>query len=221
MVPQAPVKSCVKRRMLDGKKVAEALGMLTTTCKAGATCTEVQGEPVCAAALADLQAKVTVAIAYLSDKQTADQAAKASGAKLLAAFQQVRVSLTTYETSVNAVARGDAAVINKAGIESRPDAPSAAPSLERTEKVTYTLGKSSRESVIHWRRTPGASMFAVEVNYEPQNPEAPWTSLGTTTRRSKRVTAPSPAGQFLVRIRAMASDGTAADWSDTILATAR
>jgi hypothetical protein len=64
-------------------------------------------------------------------------------------------------------------------------------------------------------------MFAVEVNYEPQTPAAPWTSLGTTTRRTKLVTVPNLAGQFLARIGALDSDGKAADWSDTILATAR
>ncbi len=64
-------------------------------------------------------------------------------------------------------------------------------------------------------------MFAIEVNFDPKNPASPWTSLGTTTRRTKLVTVPTPGAQFLARIGAMDSDGVAAEWSDTVLATAR
>ena len=221
MNPQTPVKSCVKRRMLDGKEVADALATLATTCNAGAQCTDVQNDPVCAAAQIDLQAKVTAASTSLVVKQKADQDAKAAGKNLFTAFQLVRTALTTYETSVNGMARGDASVIHKAGCDSRPEAPSTTPPVEKVAKVTYTLGKNAKESVLHWPETPGAAMFAVEVNYDPSNPAAPWVSLGTTTRRAKRVTVPNLAGQFLARIGAMDSHGTAADWSDVILATAR
>src|SRR4051812_8376465 len=123
MNPQSPVKSCVKRRMLDGKEVADALAALTTTCNAGAQCADVQSDPVCTAAQADLQAKVTAASACLVIKQKADQDAKAAGKSLFTAFQLVRAALTTYETSVNGVAKGEAAVINKAGCDARPEAP--------------------------------------------------------------------------------------------------
>jgi hypothetical protein len=64
-------------------------------------------------------------------------------------------------------------------------------------------------------------MFAVEVSHDALSPVATWISLGTTTRRTKLVTVPNPAGQFLARIAALDSDGKAADWSDVILATAR
>jgi hypothetical protein len=66
------------------------------------------------------------------------------------------------------------------------------PSVEKIEKITYTLGKNTRESVLHWTETPCAAMFAIEANYDPHNPASPWTSLGTTTRRSKLVTVPNP-----------------------------
>jgi hypothetical protein len=221
MNPQNPVKSCVKRRMLDGKEVADALSALTTTCNAGALCADVQSDPVSAAAQVDLQAKVTAASACLVVKQKADQDATAAGKNLFTAFQLVRASLATYEMSVNGIAKGDAAVIHKAGCDSRPEAPSSPPAVAKVAKVTYTLGKGTKESVLRWPETPGAAMFAVEVNYDPSNPAAPWTSLGTTTRRTKLVTVANPSAQFLARIGALDSDGKAADWSDTILATAR
>ncbi len=221
MSPPIPVKSVVKRRDLDGTKIAAALGSLTTTCNVGATATEVQTDPVCAAAHADLQAKVTAAVTGLTDKQAADQKAKVAGKKLFAAFHLVRKALATYETAVNAMAKGDAAIIHKAGSESRPEAPPTSPVVQRAEKLTSRVGKNARESVLRWAVTPGAAMFAVEANFDPQNPGSTWTSLGTTTRRTKAVIAPTAAAQFLVRVAALDSDGKAADWSDTILATAR
>jgi hypothetical protein len=50
---------------------------------------------------------------------------------------------------------------------------------------------------------------------------AAWTSLGTCSRRTKVINASSPGAQLLVRVCAIASDGTRADWSDTVLVTAR
>lgn len=221
MNPQTPVKSCVKRSMLDGKDVSDALTTLTTTCNAGAASSEVQADSVCNAALADLQAKVTVAKKCLDDKKKADQEADAAGKKLFAAFKLVRTALSTYETSVNGIAKGDASIITKAGCDARPEAPASPPSLSRVEQVGYSLGKSAKECVLRWPETAGAAMFAVEVSFDPKNPAAPWTSLGTTTRRTKVVTVPTPGAQFLARIGAMNSDGVQADWSDVILATAR
>jgi hypothetical protein len=207
--------------MLDGKDVTEALSALTITCNAGAASTDVQSDPVCAAAQADLQTKVTAANQYLATKQKADQDAAAAGKKLFAAFKLVRSSLSTFESAVNAVAKGDAAIITKAGCEARPETPVASSAVEKVEKVTSTLGKNAKESLLHWPEAPGAAMYAVEVNHDPQNPAAPWISLGTVTRRTKLVTTPNPTGQFLARIGALDSDGKAADWSDPILAIAR
>src|SRR4051812_13277628 len=112
MNPQTPVKSCVKRDLLEGKDVADALAALTTTCNAGAASSDVQSDPVCAAAQADLQAKVTTANQCLGDKQKADQDARAAGKKLFSAFKLVRTALSTYETALNGVAKGDAAIIS-------------------------------------------------------------------------------------------------------------
>jgi hypothetical protein len=111
MNPQNPVKSTVKRRLLDGKEVADALALLTVMCNAGAQCSDVQSDPVCSAALTDLQTKVTAASGFLGVKQKADLDAKAAGKKVFTSFQLVRAALSTYETSVNGVAKGDAAII--------------------------------------------------------------------------------------------------------------
>jgi hypothetical protein len=135
--------------MLDGKDVADALSALTTTCNAGAACTDVQSDPVCAAAQADLQTKVTAASLCLATKQKADQDADAAGKKLFTAFKLVRSSLTTYESAVNGVSKGDAAIITKAGCEARPETPVASSDVEKVEKVTSTLGKNAREAVLH------------------------------------------------------------------------
>ena len=196
MNPQSPVKSCVRRNMIDGKDVADALTVLTATCNAGAACTDVQNDAVGAAAQADLQAKVTAASLALGVKQKADQDARAAGKKLFSAFTLVRAALATYETSVNGIAKGDAAIINKAGCDARPEVSGSSPQVSKVEKITSALGKNARESVLRWPATAGATMFAVEVNYDPKNPSAPWTPLGTVTRRSKLVTVPNPASQF-------------------------
>ena len=154
MNPQDPVKSTVKRQTLQGKKVADALAVLTTTCNAGAQCTEVQGDAVAAAALTDLVGKVTTANTCVMAKQKIDQDRKAAAKKVNSAWTHVKTSLTTYETSVDGVAAGDAAVITKAGLESRHEAPTTTPTLQQVVKVTSTLGKVAQQSVLHWPKTP-------------------------------------------------------------------
>jgi hypothetical protein len=221
MNPQDPTTSVVKRRTLDGKNVPDALSAMTNTCSAGAQCPEVQASPVATAALADLQSNVATASAALTSKLQLDQDSKTAKKKLFKAFSKVKSSLATYETSVNGISAGDGSVINKAGLEARADNKPPATPVEKVSKVTTAPGKASSQARIQWPATPGADHFEVQVNLTPQNTAATWSSLGTCTRRTKVVTAASAGAQLLVRVAAIASDGTRADWSDAILATAR
>lgn len=221
MNPQNPVTSVVKRGTLKGKKVPEALAAVTNTCSAGAQCPEVQADLIAQAAHAELQAKVAVAGTALTTKLQLEQELKTAEKTLSKAFRQVKTSLVTYESSVNALSAGDAAVINKAGLEARAEAKAPSAPVEKVLKVTSSPGQVPGQARIQWPATPGADHFEIQVNLTPQDPAGTWTSLGTCARRTKLVTAASHEGQLLVRIAAIASDGTRADWSDAILATAR
>jgi hypothetical protein len=75
--------------------------------------------------------------------------------------------------------------------------------------------------MLRWAAASGATGYAVEVNFTPGNPAGPWTSLGTGSRRTRLVTAPTPGAHFPARVAAVASDGTQTPWSATILVTAR
>ena len=133
-----------------------------------------------------------------------------------------KVSLDTYETCVVGVCHGDAAIINKAGLLARPVAPAAPPTtMEKVAKITSSLGKLPRMAKLAWPAAPGAASYAVQVNFTPGTPAGPWILLGTCTRRTKEVTTPTPAAQFLAQIASVASDGTQGDWCDAILAISR
>jgi hypothetical protein len=216
-----PVVSTVKRGTLKGKKPADALTVVNATCNAGAQCPEVTGSPVANAALADLQGRVVIANNSLAAVQKIAVDQSAAEEKLILDLRGVEVALSVYESAVNGVAGGAAAVIAKAGLPSRPEAPSARPGLERALTLTITAGKNAREAVLRWPAAAGAAMYAIEVNWTPKDPAAPFVSLGTVTRRSKLVTAPAPATSFLARVASLDSDGNASDWSDPVLGTTR
>ena len=213
MPPPLPVKSTVNRSALNKKKMPEALTTLTATCASGATCAQVTGSPIANAALTNLGATVTTSTQSVGAATQAKKAQKD--------FQQVRIAFSTYETAVSGVAGGDAAVIHAAGLDSRPEAPSATPELTKLEKVTVQPWKLATEARLRWPEMLGAAMYAVQVNFTPATPAGPFTSLGTTTRLTKVVKAPTAGAQFLVQVAAVTSDGTVGEWSDAVLATAR
>jgi hypothetical protein len=215
-----PTRSTVRRTLIRKLKVPDALSILNTACSAGGACPQVQGSPLATEALGELKEAVSVATAFLTTKQKADQDGRAAGKALKKQLRTVRTALFTYETAVNGVADGDAAVITKAGLPSRDESP-APKALEMVNKLSSSLGPNPKQARISWAEAPGATGYAVEVNFAPQASPPGWVSLGTCSRHTKMVTAPAPGAQFLVRIAAIASDGTLSDWCDPILATAR
>ena len=144
MPSQDPVLSTVQRTLLRGKKVPDALSALGSTCSAGAQCTQVQTSPVATAALGDLKVKVDTANTSLVTKKKADQDARTAGKTLRNDVKSVRVSLGTYETAVAGVSGGDAAIITKAGLPSRPVAPTAKPPMQMVTKLTAAVGKTAK-----------------------------------------------------------------------------
>jgi hypothetical protein len=79
--------------------------------------------------------------------------------------------------------------------------------------------KHPMEAQLTWPRAPGATGYAIEVNYTPQNPTGPWTALISGTGRRRIVKATAPGAQLLARVAALGSDGAQSDWSDPILVT--
>ncbi len=221
MPPPLPVKSTVNRSALNKKKMPEALTTLTATCASGATCAQVTGSPIANAALTNLGAAVTTSAQSVGAATQAKKDAQTAAKKAQKDFQQVRIAFSTYETAVSGVAGGDAAVIHAAGLDSRPEAPSATPELTKLEKVMVQPWKLATEARLRWPEMPGAAMYAVQVNFTPATPAGPFASLGTTTRLTKVVKAPTAGAQFLVQVAAVTSDGTVGEWSDAVLATAR
>jgi hypothetical protein len=215
-----PNRASVRRSLFRGKKVPELLATLLNTCNAGAASADVQGSPIASQALKDLQGAVGVATTSQGKKLKAQQDLKSTAKDVRNDIQATRVALYTYETAVNGLAGGDAAVINKAGLASR-DESTGTPTLDVVAKVTSTAGKHPRQATLRWPEAAGATGYAAEVNFTPDNPAGPWTSLGTGSRRSRAVLAPTPGAQFLARVAAVASDGTPSAWSPVILGTAR
>lgn len=213
-----PTRAAVRHTPLRGKP-AQCLATLATMCSAGAQCTQVQSSPVALQALAVLKAAVTTAQASLTNKlnlvAALVAAMKANNIDLLALGPAVR----SYEAAVGVLADGDASIITKAGCLSR-DAKTPASALEKVSVVRTKPGKHSSEAIITWPKAPGATGYAIQVNFTPQTPAGPWTALTSGTGRRRTVKGPTPGAQFLVQVASLGSGGTQAEWSDPILAVA-
>jgi hypothetical protein len=214
-----PTRATVRRGMLKGKKEPDALATLSNTCTAGAQCTVVQNDEMASKALGLLQSALTTA-------QTSGTARDKLGTQFLSArrtarldFITCRVALMQYEVAVGILAKGNAAIINKAGLLSRDQQPPAA-ALDKVTTVKSKPGKHQGEAIVSWSPGPGATSYAIEVNFTPQNPNGTWTALNSGSGRRRVVKAPAPGAQFLVRIASIGSDGSQAEWSTAILATA-
>src|SRR5580693_3617109 len=94
-----PTQAAVRRGLITGKKAADALNTLVDTCNAGATCTEVQNDPVASKALGVLQSAVTTSQGSQTNQGklglqfiTARRTARSD-------FRSVQIALITYETA--------------------------------------------------------------------------------------------------------------------------
>jgi hypothetical protein len=215
-----PSRAAVKRALPGGTKPTDVVSAAAATCAAGAQCTDVTSSAMGAAALAGLQKAVATAQTSLSAKQAALLALLAAIRALKLDMTMLMSALRSYESVVGTIAAGSAAIINKAGLLSR-DAKPAAAALGTVSNVTSKPGKSLTEAIVSWPAAPGATAYAIQVNFTPATPAGPWTSLMQGTGRRRVVKAPTAGAQFLVQIAALSSDGTQSAWSNSILATAR
>ena len=218
MPNQNPNNATVRHALLPGKKVPECLVILDNTCAAGAQCPEVQASPIAAQALGGLQSALATTHVALGNRTSLGLELTAAIRALLLDFTALQGALRTYEAAVNVIAKGDANVINKAGLLSR-DKSVPVTALGKVAVVYSKPGKHPGEAIITWPRGPGATGYALEVNYAPQNPTGSWSAIAPGTSRRRVVKGQAPATPFLVRIASMGSDGSQAEWSDPILAT--
>jgi hypothetical protein len=215
-----PTQAAVRRGLIKGKKAADALSTLTNTCTTGSGCTQVQNDPVASKALGVLQAAVTTSLGSQSTRNKAATAFTLAKRTASADFRSVQTALYTYETSVGAVAQGNATIITAAGCLSRDESSPALP-LETVTGLHTKPGKLPMQAIVGWPEAPGASSYALEVNWTPQSATATWTAIGSGTGRRWVVTAPAVGAQFLVRVAAQGSHGEQSAWSNPVLATAR
>jgi len=220
MPTQNPAHAVVKHTVLDESRPADALAFLDNACATGAQSPEVQGNAMCKQALADLQAQVTAAHTALGARDAAKISLATATNNQHASLTVAKNALGTYETAVDTVADGNAAVITQAGLFARLEKPP--PTVLGTVTTVQTaLGKNPAEGVIRWPPAPRATNYAVEVNLTPQTPAGPWTALGVGASRRRVVTASAPKAQLLARVAAVGSDGTQTAWSDAVLVTTR
>jgi hypothetical protein len=215
-----PTQAAVRRGLMRGKREADALQILTNMCSTGSGCTAVQNDPVASKALGVLQTAVTTSQGSQGARTRAATAFSLATRTAASDYRAVYTALTTYETAVGALAGGDATVITAAGCQSRNESGPQA-MLEAVTGVYGKPGKLPAQAVVGWPASPGATSYAIEVNWTPQSATGTWTAFGSGTGRRWVVTAPTAGAQFLVRVAALGSHGEQAGWSTPILATAR
>jgi hypothetical protein len=213
-----PNHARIVRTVPDETPVSDGLLALGNVCVAGKQCPEVQGSPVALAALTALEATVATAGASLAGKLQLATALMTAIEVLHADYEAVLIAARTYESAVAGVAVGDAAIIAKAGLRPRATR-TPATQLGKVSEVHSQPGKHPAESILAWPPGPGATAYAIEVSFTPQDPTAPWTALTSGSGRRRTVKGPTPGCQILARVASLASDGTQSEWSDVVLAT--
>jgi hypothetical protein len=212
--------STVKRTPLSVHKPAAGVTTLQAVIAAGTASPEVQASPVAKAALADLQNAVAPVPATLTSKANAATALAAARKGLTTQFAEVETATRTYEMSVNSISGGDPAIIARAGLLAR-DQRTPAAALGEVTDVRGSPGKQVRQAILRWPEVPGATNYAIQVNWTPGTPAGPWTALTSGSSRRRVITAPAQGAQLLAQVAAISSDGTQSAWCDAILVTAK
>jgi len=218
--PMNPSQVTVRHTPLKKGKVDAGATTLDKIVTTGAQSAAVQNDPLCKQALANLQGKTATVHTSIAAKKQAAQTLDSASMTLKLDYGAARSALVTYEEGVRVLANGDASIIAGAGLLTRDMSPPE-PQLAVVVEVIGKKGKLAAEGVVKWPEVAGATSYAVQVNFTPQTPSSAYTALGTATRRTRVVKAPTAGAQFLVQVAAVASDGTQSAWSDAILVTAR
>jgi hypothetical protein len=209
----------VRRGLRTRKGQPGALSTLGEICKAGAQSKEVQSSKVASSALADLNAVVGTANGSLA-------VVKAKELELLTALRALQKdakavgrALSTYEAAVLDFSDGDPAAAAGAGVKTGPRAPSS--DLARPVDVRARPSTNPMEAVLAWPAAPGATSYAVQLNFAPESPTPSWNDGGSATGRRRVLKGPAPGAQMLARVASIAADGRRSEWSDPVLVTVR
>jgi hypothetical protein len=212
--------SAVKRTPLNRHKPAAGVQTLQGVVTSGTASSAVQGSALAKQALADVQTALAPFAAAVTAKTNAEIALDAARKVLTVQFNVAAVAIRSYEVAVSALAGGDPAVITGAGLLTR-DAKTPAAALGAVKDLRSTLGKAAKEAFLRWPLVPGATSYAIQVNWTPSAATAVWTALPNGTSRRRLVVAPTQGAQFMAQVAAIRSDGTQSAWCDAILVTAR
>jgi len=212
--------SVVRRSTVRQKTPPERLTVLDSVCDAGAHCPEVQSNPIAQHALSRLLQATDTAHKSLNAKLALTQGLTTAIKTLEIDLAAAAEALGVYETAVGAVAKGNGALIHKAGLLSRARR-SAPVALGEMTSLSYKEGKHNGEAIVTWPKVPGAKAYALEVNLTPENPGGPWTALAPGVGRRRVVTTATRGAQVLVRVAAIGNGNKQSAWSDPILVTTR
>jgi hypothetical protein len=217
-MPNPIPKQTVRRSLIAKKKIPDCLTTLDGVCSAGAQSPEVQNSVPAQHALGDLKQSVATARTSLISRVSLAQSLLAAIKTLDTDCKAVKVALRTYESIINAIADGDGAVINRAGLLSRDDriVPSA---LGKVTTIQSKPGKLAMEAILSWSRAPGATSYVIEASFTAPGAPVSWAPLTAGSGRRRVVKGPTPSAQFQVRIASLGSDGTQSEWSDPVLVT--
>src|SRR5262249_50437938 len=147
IVMSNPTRVLVRHMPLKGQPLSKCLTALVSVCEAGAQCAEVQGSPAAVAVLADLKGAVTTVQGSLGKKVSAAQVLLMATNVLKIDVQHMATMVRAYEAVVGVVAKGNAAIVSKAGLLSREQQAAVPPPLGQVSVVHWKPGKRSAEAI--------------------------------------------------------------------------
>lgn len=216
-----PTPAVVRPTPLSHLSIPNIIATVARICAAAADCAEVQSSRATRSALVVLRRALERAQASLARRTAAAKALAAAKRKLKIEYSVALTAARAYEKMVDRIAGGQAAAIREAGLPSTEDEPPTAPTPRKVTRLRGRPGKRAREAMLWWDATRGATRYAMQVKYTPDDPAAPWVPLEVGTRRRYRtLTAPRPGARLLVRVAAVGTDGAPGEWSNPVLVTA-
>ena len=220
MAEQELTRAAVRHASLKGKAPVACIHAVKGICVGAVESADVKASPIAGPALAALLGTLADTDDAYQKKLTLQQALRAANKAVALQTAKLRNRLFMYETAVDGLADGDAGVISHAGLPTRAMR-GLSLALDRVAQVRSKQGKLLGETIVSWSKGPGATSYAIEVNYNPTDPTSPWVALKSGAGRRRVIKAPTPGGEILVRVASLGSDGSQSEWSDTHLATAR
>lgn len=177
---------------------------------------KVDGTPATYTNMEPVKAAYDLLVADFDAKLAAEVAATTALAQAVAERKQSRadleVALNARAGRVDAIAKGDVAIIAGAGFEASDD-PTPTSALETPGNVRVEMTTKTGENRVRWKPVEGAVTYVIECRDHGDTP-GPWVQVKFSSASRVTVTGLVPGKTYAFRVKAIGPNGLESGWSD-------